>query len=195
MKHLRPGERITHPDTTHGTAIYATPLTPKTTPTDRHMWQSHGVSGKSHPSCFRRFFRKVKITSHGNQCEWQSTTKQASALQGLPRSEVGVQVPPANGFSPIGSRYLRMVLEVKVLPENGLWDQRHPQDGPGPLSKAFIYCTKPPLPPSTENGSPTNGLSLDYPTVILLKSTLCSYVALCRGEDILQSKAVHLVDI
>ena len=33
-----------------------------------------------------------------------------------------VQVPP-----------FRMVLEAKVLPENGLLEPGHPQDGPGPL--------------------------------------------------------------
>ena len=31
--------------TLHGTAIYADQLTPKTTLTDRHIWQSHGVFG------------------------------------------------------------------------------------------------------------------------------------------------------
>ena len=37
--------RITkyYSQTLHGTAIYT--LTPKTTPTDQHIWQSHGVSG------------------------------------------------------------------------------------------------------------------------------------------------------
>ena len=34
---------ITH--TLHGAAIYAAPLTPKTPPPDRHIWQSHGVYG------------------------------------------------------------------------------------------------------------------------------------------------------
>ena len=31
--------------TLHGTAIYAYTDPPGTTPTDRHIWQSHGVSG------------------------------------------------------------------------------------------------------------------------------------------------------
>ena len=31
--------------TLHGTAIYAAPLTTQNTPTDRHIWQSHGAFG------------------------------------------------------------------------------------------------------------------------------------------------------
>ena len=46
MNNNIPRDNIPYPDTP--CMPYMPTLTPKTTPTDRHIWQSHGVSGKRH---------------------------------------------------------------------------------------------------------------------------------------------------
>ena len=64
--------------TLQASAIYAAPLTPKTTPIDRHIWQSHGVSGKLYqlsvanlrggPSCF--LIPPTMQRQPGKRCNW-----------------------------------------------------------------------------------------------------------------------------
>ena len=89
-----------------------------------------------------------------------------------------------NKMTPIGSRYLlRMVLEVKLLPENGLWDQRHPylriQDGPGPLGKQFIEGSNPPW-------------ELWIPIELATIQKLCLFIKTSQKADILHSWKIQV---